>query len=135
MKVKCIIDSLSDIKDSLVAERIHKYISSGGGLDFKKNKEYCVYGITFRDNSPWYYLCDEDHDEYPIGYPAEIFEITDSRLSSYWRLLTYPHSMGVISKLVIDEWVKDPYLHEQLVDGDPEAISLFKHYKKLMDRE
>ena len=99
-------------------------------------KEYTVYGMVFRDNSPWYYLCSEDYDEYPTPFPSECFDITDKRLSSYWNLLTREIGNGKIqSSLVIPEWAEDPYFYELLLDGDIDTVELFNRYKKLLDQE
>jgi hypothetical protein len=136
MKVLCNINNIFDLKDSSTVERVKKYINySDGRLNIEKNKEYFVYGIDFRDNSPWYYLCVDYDDEYPKGYPAELFDITDSRLSLYWKLSTVTYPGEVMSSLVFDEWAKDYSFLERLIDGDPAAVSLFAHYRELMDKE
>src|SRR5690606_41642911 len=101
MKVVCESNNLLDFNDHFSVERVKKYISlSDGQLNLEKNKDYCVYGIVFRDNSPWYYLCSDD-DQSPTAYPAELFRITDGRLSSYWRVSPQE------SSLVVGEWAKD----------------------------
>ena len=53
MKVLCEINNILELDDSSTVERLKKYIRlSDGQLNIKKSKEYCVYGILFRDNSP-----------------------------------------------------------------------------------
>ena len=130
MKVVCEINNILEVKDSSAIERIKKYVFlSDGQLNLEKDKEYCVYGIAFRDNSPWYYLCLDEDDESPTAYPAELFKITDGRLSSCWRLSPQD------SSLVFEEWANDPSFYERLVDDDPSAIENFKSYQSLMDKE
>lgn len=136
MKALCAINNIFEIKEGVTLDRIKKYIHlSDGELFLEKNIEYCVYGILFRDNAPWFYLCLEEDDESPSPYPAELFEITDARLSSYWRLGTEVSTSGVVTTIVFDEWAKDPSYYERLVDGDPNAVELFKKYRVLMNRE
>jgi len=136
MKVLCTINNIFEIEESVRLERIKKYIHlSDGQLNLEKNVEYCVYGVVFRDNAPWYYLCLDEDDESPTPYPAELFKIIDERLSSYWRISTEDSTSGVMSSIVFDEWANDPSFYERLVDGDPSAIELFKNYQSLMNKE
>ena len=137
MKVACKINNIFDLKDSFTIERLKKYISlSDGQLNLEKNNEYCVYGVLFRDNSPWYYLCLDDDDESPSPYPAELFDIIDGRTSSYWRLAThYSSTLNVFSGFVIPDWSQDESFYENLIDGDPKRQATFSKYRKLMDKE
>jgi len=136
MKVLCTINNVFEIEESVTLDRVKKYIHlSDGQLNLEKNVEYCVYGIVFRDNAPWYYLCLDQDDESPTPYPAELFETIDERLSSFWRLSTEESINGVISSMVFDEWANDPSFYERLVDDDPSAIELFRSYKGLMNKE
>lgn len=136
MKVLCTINNIFEIKDAATLDRLRKYIHlSDGQLDLEKNVKYCVYGIVFRDNAPWYYLCLSEDDESPSPYPAELFKTTDARLSSCWRLSTEVITSGVMSSMVFDEWANDPSFYERLIDDDPEAIKVFQKYRSLMDKE
>ena len=130
MKAVCETNNIFDLSDSSSVERIQKYIHlSDGQLNLEKGKEYCIYGILFRDNSPWYYLCLDEDDESPNPYPSELFRVTDARLSSCWRLSKEQ------SCLVFEEWANDSSFYENLVDDDPSAQELFKHYQAIMDNE
>lgn len=137
MKVLCKINNIFELNDNSTVERLKKYIRlSDGKLYLERDTEYCVYGILFRDNAPWYYLCLDADDEYPTPYPAELFNITDGRLSSYWKLSTITYPDGTVrSSIVFEEWSKDSSFYERLIDDDPAAISLFEKYRELMDRE
>ncbi|WP_139044342.1 hypothetical protein [Marinobacterium stanieri] len=130
MKVVCAIDNILKINDSSSIERINKYlILSDGQLNLEIGKEYCVYGVAFRDNSPWYYLCLDEDDESPTAYPAELFNIKKSNLSSCWILSLES------SSILFEEWANDSFFYERLVEGDPEALGIFKSYKIIMDNE
>jgi len=130
MKVICEINNIYELDDSSAIERIKKYILlSDGQLGIEKNKEYCIYGIVFRDSAPWYYLCLDEDDESPTAYPSELFRIIDERLSSYWRLSVTE------SSIVFEDWANDLSFYERLVDGDPSAKEQFKSYQFLMDNE
>lgn len=140
MKVLCKLDNFLELDDKLMIERIKKYINlSDGQLDLEKNREYNVYGVEFRDNAPWYYLCIDDEDD-PVQFPADLFEVTDKRMSTYWRLsfasyISYKNTLETQSFLAFPEWAEDPTFFERFVDGDPSTIPIFQKYRKLMDEE
>lgn len=136
MKVLCTINNIYELQDSTAIVRIEKHIHlSDGQLNLEKNEEYCVFGILFRGNSPWYYLCVNDDDRSPTPYPAELFDIVDGRLSSYWKLSTVNYRSGVMSSIVFDEWAKDSSFYERLIDDDPSAIGVFERYRNLINKE
>lgn len=137
MKVICRINNLNSLSDERLLKRLKKYIRMPEGeIDLEIGKEYTVYGIVFWDNSPWYYICSEDYDEYPKPFAAEFFEIIESHLSFYWRLSTVDQGEGeILSSLVFDEWAKSPDFYERLIESDYEAMDLFNKYRQLMDQE
>lgn len=137
MRVCCDESNIFNLESDAVIERLKKYIRlSDGQLNIEKGKEYCVYGILFRDNSPWFYICLDEEDDYPTPYPAELFRVVDNNYSSFWKLsfVSFP-SGQVCSSIVFDEWSKDTSFYERLLDDDPEAISVFRKYRSLMDKE
>lgn len=137
MKVTCIINNLISFSDPGQLKRLRKYISlQDVEIGLELGKVYVVYGIVFWDNSPWYYVCLEDCDEYPTPFAAEFFSVLDRRLSSHWRLAVEELSEGeVYSALVFDEWAEDRSYYEKLVDGNSEAEELFACYRRRMDHE
>jgi hypothetical protein len=99
-------------------------------------REYTVYGLEFRNNAPWYYLCSEEWDTYPVPYAREFFEIIDLRLSVYWRLsVSYSDWRESHTAITFEEWANDRMFYERLVDGDRDAEEIFDKYRKLMDAE
>lgn len=137
MKIKCKHNNIHAIKDPAILNRIKRYILySDGQLNLEIDKEYVVYGIVFRDNSPWYYICLDLDDESPTAYPSELFTVIDGRLSAYWTLSVIIHPNGdVMSSVVFEEWCNDTFFYERLVDGDPKAIAVFEKYRELINNE
>lgn len=137
MKVICRINNLSSFSNEKLLKRLRKYICMPGGeIDLEIGREYTVYGVVFWDNSPWYYLCTEDYDEYPKPFAAELFEVIVSRLSSYWILSSVDQGEGdILSSLVFDEWAKSPDFYEKLIEGDFKSIELFNKYRQLINQE
>ena len=124
MKIKCIENNFLRLNDKSVVKKIKKYFYlSDGNVNLIINKKYIVYGIMFRENHPWFYICIDDEDEYPTAYPMDLFEIIDDKLSEYWRLSIRE------SSFVFEEWANDSTFYERLVDGDPVAIKQFVDYR------
>ena len=135
MKVVCKTNNLNYFSDERLLKRLKKCIKSDGGeADLEIGREYTVYGVVYWDDNPWYYICAEEYDEYPIPEAAEFFNVSDNKLSSYWRLSVIEKE-GRESTIVFEGWAKDPSFYANLLDGDPEAIVLFRKYRELMDRE
>ncbi|MCP4401647.1 MAG: hypothetical protein GY801_30645 [bacterium] len=135
MKVVCAVNNIYELGDENTIARLKKYIRlSDGQLNIQVNSIYVVYGILFLDNSPWYYLCPFEDDEDPTPFPAELFNIVDDTIPSCWKL-SYQNNRGTLkTELVFPEWSRDPLFYEQLVDGDPEKIRLFKKYRQLLEQ-
>ena len=107
-----------------------------GEVDLQIGKEYVIYGIEFRDNCPWFYICSENDDEYPKPFAADLFEITDKQPSTYWQLnFKSKENNKNQTQLVFREWAEDASYYERLVDSEESAMIIFEHYKKLMNAE
>ncbi|MEM7621296.1 MAG: hypothetical protein AAF228_12725 [Pseudomonadota bacterium] len=137
MKVISRINNLSGFADKHLLARLKKYNRNlDGKINIEIGETYTVYGILFRDNSPWYYLCSEDYDDYPIPYASECFEVIDEKLSACWKINSTQLETGIVETfLVFDEWAEDRMFCERLINGDKEAEKIFAKYRKLMDQE
>ena len=142
MKIKCIYNRISELRDDLVIKNIknnlQRFNSDNVPISYlEMGREYVVYGITFIDNLPWFYVCDEDRDEYPIARYSGFFEIINPKFSRYWELSTEISNdlNKIFSRIVIPEWAKNDLFYERLVDGEELEVSIFKKYKKLMNEE
>ena len=137
MKVICKFNKWEDIKGTPVSKTVERNINnSHGDTTLDLSKEYTVYGIAFVDNTPWYHILMDDYCSFTVPYPAEFFEVTDDRLSSYWRLFVDKGDPDVIyTSLVFPEWGNSPMYYERLLDAYEEEVETFKKYKLTMDRE
>jgi len=137
VKVVCKTNNLNSFSDENILSRLKRYIfKPDGDVNLDVGREYTVYGILFRDNTPWYYLCDEDYDEYPTPFASDFFDVVDDRLSKCWKLSYSDLGEGQSSTfLAFDEWASDRSFYERLIDGDEAAVSLFSEYRKLMEQE
>lgn len=138
MKVRCILNNLNSEKlTPATSTRLKRYMNHPDGeLDLELAKEHVVYGIEFWDNCPWYYLCTDEHDEYPIPLAADLFEVIDKRLSGQWQLYFEESDNGHNhTRLAISEWTTDKVFYENLISGDPQAEETFKKFRQIMDAE
>jgi len=99
---------------------------------------YVVYGLQFKDGWLRYFLADDDYlaTGYPLSYVAGFFEVVDRRLSHCW-VSQHPSdpepSLDVV--MAFPEWTDDPGFYERLVDGDADAVRIFRRRKEFMDVE
>tara|TARA_B100001094_G_scaffold304171_1_gene332882 strand:- start:860 stop:1282 length:423 start_codon:yes stop_codon:yes gene_type:complete len=138
MKVRCLANNFLELKNKIQIDRLLKVYFGlpNGELNLRRNQEYTVYGILYIDKHPWYFLCLDKYDEYPVTFPADLFEIIEPSLSSYWRLVTHnSDTPDIFSGFVIPEWSENESFYENLVDGDPKSEAIFTKYRKLMDEE
>lgn len=107
----------------------------------RPGRVYVVYAVcNWSDNRTILYaICDDSYDSnrFPLMHPASAFEIVDNELSSYWRLnhVVVPNVRQEELLIAFSEWVSDPLFYGRLIEGDPEAISIFGAHKQQMDIE
>lgn len=137
MRVVCTALSLDTFSEDWLLKRFgdRVYIPKTQ-YNLTLGREYTVYGLVFENNVPWYYLCSEEWDTYPVPYAREFFEIVDPRLSVYWRLsVSYSTRRETYTAITFEEWANDRIFYEHLVDGDRTAEDIFHKYRILMDSE
>lgn len=135
MKIKCLSNVGSSLPEDCLEPRVN--LDKTTIFSLAIGKEYVVYGMTVYRNYIWYYISDEKGLDYPFWYASPLFEVTDNRLSSYWRYGYFP---GVSSNLTypilsFEEWAMDKYFYDRLTDGVEKDVYIFKSYKQLMDEE
>ncbi|WP_239985116.1 hypothetical protein [Pseudomonas congelans] len=137
LKVICKINDLKDISDEVVLGVLKdKIFRPDGKIDISLGSEYVVYGIEFWENSPWYYLCVDVDDEYPKPYAADLFFVSNNKLSTHWQLgFCTNYNGSQVASLVFEEWAVDRRFYERLIDGGEIEFGVFKKYKSLMDDE
>ncbi|QKJ01550.1 hypothetical protein [Yersinia mollaretii] len=69
--------------------------------------------------------------DYIISVPLCIFDIVDGRPSSYWKI-------EKLSEYEISLWPEEfyrEYFHDDLSDGDPEVVEIFKRVVDKLEKE
>jgi len=131
MKVVCKFKNINQINDIDSIKRLRKSInlSDNDDLGLEIGQIYFVYGIIFWDNTPWFYICENEDDEYPKPVAADFFDIIDQRMPTEWQLAYRCIGVSPRTEIVFSEWAKDPMFYERLVDGVEEQLKIFQKYK------
>lgn len=132
MRAKCIINRLASITDKIARDRIGDSIRIEGPLtDLSVGQEYPVQALEERYGGLWVYIHTVEINNYPYPYPAEFFEFTDTKLPSDWHI-SFEMRQGnlVWNRIAGAFWVEDDAFFDRLVEGDLEAISLYKKFRR-----
>lgn len=133
MIIKCKYNQMSDIKNAEYLEYLTQYIHQSE-LSLNVGTTYTVYGIVFWDGFPWYYICEDETDEYPVPKFGGFFSIIDSQFSSLWKLSWLSDKFSSAS-LLPTEWAENRMFYENLIDGKDYEKIIFQNLKSLMDNE
>jgi hypothetical protein len=128
MRVRCTTNDLDSVRDATVAARLRRSIKIEHPLyDLAIGAEYAVQALTQRsDGGIWLYLHTVAQCDFPYPYPVEFFQFIDSSPPSCWngRL---EHS-AVFKTLSFVEWATNDRFYEKLVDGDKDAVQIYRGY-------
>ena len=135
MKARCISTNAGRLPDL--------YLDPAGGFtpstDFplRPGKDYVVFALTLRRGGVWYYVMDEAGVEYPVWYPAPLFEVIDARVSRHWLFGFTDQGLRSGSAIfAFSEWARNPAdYYDRLSDGEATAVQLFREYEELMTLE
>ncbi len=132
MRVKCIKNMISEIREAKIRDRLRQSIHREGPMyDLLIGGSYAVQALaTWNDGGLRYYLHTIPESEHPYPYPAEMFEVTDASIPAGWGVQLQKSTDGVAVKLItFMEWATDATFYERLLDGDEETV---REYYRLM---
>lgn len=132
----CKYNTFNSIPDKSVIARLKKNINflDHEVFGLEVGKEYEVFGIIFRDNVPWFYVCEEDSDDYPIPFSADLFDVVINDFPREWQL-NYKSIDGIQKcEIVFPEWARDAMFYEKLVEGASNEAEIFNKYKKNLEK-
>ncbi|CAN7451061.1 hypothetical protein [Acidovorax sp. LjRoot117] len=130
MKVKVISQ---EVDHKFFSENLVELAFSNLYENIEIGKYYVVQAIVFWKNIPFYYIYEYDDDFYPKPICYKYFEVVDESFPRCWRLVVDEGSGGHCqSFLVFGEWADSLDMYERLIDGDEQALKIFKKYKNLL---
>lgn len=121
MKVVCISNEGFMLSRNSVKEGYDRK-TTYRALAIKKN--YDIYGMILYDGGMRYLIYDDY--ENPMWYPAELFEIEDSKLPNFWHYKYYGYDgYNVAAIWGYDELVNSEEHYDGIVEREKEDIELF----------
>lgn len=127
-------------KANLCVQLPESYRKEGYSSEYKfpitVGQSYIVYGMVL-SRSHIKYLVLGNFDPFPQWMPAELFEITDGKLSRHWYCGSNFDGLSYTVKFVwgYKELAECSLHFDLLVDRDREALNVFTQRKAAMDLE
>lgn len=88
-------------------------------------RDYPVFCITVFLGTTWYYVLNDDGQDYPVWAPAALFDIVDGNIPNSWMVGYFRFPERQYPLISFPEWATDPGFYERLVDDQPEAVRIF----------
>ncbi|MBL7786521.1 MAG: hypothetical protein JNM36_11495 [Chitinophagales bacterium] len=114
----------------------NNYDYNFGGYGIELNKEYLVMGIAIYKNSNClYYLTDVNGE--PDWFPYLLFDVADNYIPRNWFILVSGKNddTGIYLLCGFDELCNDSDFHDQLLEGDEEAMRIYFRRRMELEKE
>lgn len=132
MVVKCVVNTL----EGAFTRGLHSYqLEDHFHYDptyplLELGQTYTVYALLLTAQGIWVFILEDEEDGYPLQYPISFFDIVDATISSDW-VTGKGEAFSFISRKVFallapKEWANNERFYEALVDGEPQAVAVFK---------
>src|SRR3569832_118833 len=115
MLVRCSKNKVASLEDSAIRAHVEEHVHLES-IDLTIGERYHVFGVFFRTGIPWFLICRQISDDYPVPYCSMFFERVEGSISAGWRLSLAQSNVGEVS-ILPERWAKDPRFLERLVDG------------------
>ena len=136
MIIECIANDPSKLGDVRLV-RAYRDLVHMEQVDLRVGGRYVVYGIVHLQADglivPHYLLCTNEDDQYPVPYMAAFFAAYCGPVRSDWQLRY--DAPGISWSLLPRLWIENPRFYEDLLNGDPHAVSCFESLKHLYARK
>lgn len=149
MLVRCVTNSITQVASRTPLDQdLRQWIGSSSDLpDVSAGALYTVYAVQIKIDVNYltsYCIADNSYDNYgplcyPTSYASFFFDVIDRRTSSCWTCAFQQDlsksKRGTRILITFKEWVDEKNFYENLVEGSPREVGIFKQYKALMDME
>lgn len=142
MKVRCKATKISQTHPNaveMVALDLKALVQdhTEGEYMYGLGRFFTVYGIEFRNNVPFYFVCEEEYDSYPVPLFYGCFDVVDDRFSSTWKMVNKKGSGDDANIVMIlpSLWADSPMFYENLLEEDERALGIFSALRKELEEE
>ena len=98
-------------------------------------RDYCVFALTVFLGSAWYYVLDDDGNDWPTWAPSALFDVTDASLPASWTVGYYRFAVDDQFPLIsFPEWAGDRGFYERLLNREPDAVRVFAARRREVER-
>lgn len=127
MRVRCTSNRIDSLSEASIQEHVKQSVHLES-VDLHIGKDYQVFGVSFDEGIPWFLICEDMADNYPVPHCSAFFELIEGTIDSGWMLSIGESNVGSVSLLPAG-WATDKFFLEKLVDGDSAAIAYFDSLK------
>ncbi|WP_139699717.1 hypothetical protein [bacterium endosymbiont of Bathymodiolus sp. 5 South] len=131
MIVKCIKNKREDLSAELLPN-YDNYVN-GQEIYMEIGQYFFVFGVSFREDVPWYLILEDETDDYPLPFSSGLFKMVDSSIPNDWHFCNQPFASD-IPCIIQKEWT-NPLFYGHLLDGEEYAVKKFYEQKKIANNE
>ncbi|MFA5632890.1 MAG: hypothetical protein WC997_15400 [Porticoccaceae bacterium] len=113
----------------MARERASRSINlDGADEDLIVGNTYFVFSLErWSDSGLRVYLHTVEGSSFPYPYPIEMFDVVDPTFPSAWGVgLEEVESGLIIKRISFEQWAKDDFFYEKLIDDEPLETRIYK---------
>lgn len=134
MRVKCLINCLSEVRSPQLLQRLSDSIRQETPLfELTIGEIYPVQAMQLWNDGGWrVYLHSIPEVYYPYPFPLEFFAVVDASLPAVWNIKFEESGNGLrFKRLAFAEWAEDEVFYERLIDGDPATVEVYAANRRI----
>jgi hypothetical protein len=137
MRVKCISETIAPGSRQALVDWVNDT-----QLEITAGKTYVVLAIAKYEDVIFYFVLGDESENYPLAFPAELFQIVDGRVSVCWETnlttIDRVEQIDIENREVLSfkEWVlKKDEFYEKVLDEEKTELATFRSYRDKMVHE
>ena len=136
MKVECISDR---VNPNIHDKWLQVWANTKEQLELTVGKVYLVLAVARYSNNFFFYILGDESDDYPLAFPAPLFEIRDFEVSQFWdfdyRKISSLKELSIGNEEILSfkEWKSQgDEFYEKVLEEDKQALAIFSSYRDKM---
>lgn len=124
MTAKCLYNTLSSIPGPESLQHVREYVRQES-VHLVPGQEYRILAVTFRGGHPWYWIAEEENDDYLKPHWGGFFDRSEALLPTDWVLQWDPEHRGPAT-ILPRTLAAVPHFFERLMEGDDAATAALR---------